>query len=169
MPTSEELRMLQALPLDLKVARTQQRIREWVDYWGKDHVCVSFSGGKDSTVLLHIVREMYGNDIPATFVNTGMEYPEIQRFARTFDNVEILYPKMAMSEIFRKYGYPVISKEVSDAIYGARRYRSQLVHAEREREQKSLRRQSALRTCHGNRCVFTRQTGKRGAVGRREC
>lgn len=36
MPTSEELRMLQALPLDLKVARTKQRIREWVDYWGKD-------------------------------------------------------------------------------------------------------------------------------------
>lgn len=53
MPTSEELRLLQALPLDLKVARTKQRIREWVDYWGKDHVCVSFSGGKDSTVLLH--------------------------------------------------------------------------------------------------------------------
>lgn len=59
MPTSDELKMLQALPLDLKIRRTQQRIREWVDYWGKDHVCVSFSGGKDSTVLLHIVRDMF--------------------------------------------------------------------------------------------------------------
>ena len=81
MPTKEELKQLQALPLDLKIARTQQRIREWVHHYGADGVYVSFSGGKDSTVLLHIVREMYP-EIEAVFVNTGLEYPEIKAFVK---------------------------------------------------------------------------------------
>lgn len=134
MPTSEELRLLQALPLDLKVARTKQRIREWVDYWGKDHVYVSFSGGKDSTVLLHIVREMYGDEIPAVFVNTGLEYPEIQRAVRSYPNVVVLTPEMNFREVLSRYGYPVISKEVSNSIEATRRWCSKNLNVERERE-----------------------------------
>lgn len=45
MPTRNELTQLQSLPLELKVMRTQQRIREWVQYYGVDGVYVSFSGG----------------------------------------------------------------------------------------------------------------------------
>lgn len=134
MPTSDELRMLQALPLDLKVRRTEQRIREWVDYWGKDHVCVSFSGGKDSTVLLHIVRKMYGDEIPAVFVNTGLEYPEVQRHVRSFPNVIVLRPEMNYREVLTRYGYPVISKEVSNCIEATRNWCSKNLHVERERE-----------------------------------
>ena len=138
MPTSEELRMLQALPLDLKVARTKQRIREWVDYWGKDHVFVSFSGGKDSTVLLHIVREMYGDEIPAVFVNTGLEYPEIQRHVRTFSNVVILNPKKNFHQVLTEYGYPVISKEVSNCIESTRAWCSKFLNVERESKSQSI-------------------------------
>lgn len=136
MPTSDELRMLQALPLDLKIRRTQQRIREWVDHWGKDHVYVSFSGGKDSTVLLHIVRQMYGDDIPAVFVNTGLEYPEVQHHVRSFPNVVILHPEMNFRDVLTKYGYPVISKEVSQCIYETRKFYSNFVNVERERERR---------------------------------
>ena len=75
-------------------------------------VYVSFSGGKDSTVLLHLARELYP-DIEAVFVNTGLEYPEIQKFVKTFDNVTILRPKMRFDEVIKTYGYPMISKEVS--------------------------------------------------------
>lgn len=134
MPTSDELRLLQALPLELKVARTKQRVREWVDYWGKDHVCVSFSGGKDSTVLLHIVREMYGDEIPAVFVNTGLEFPEIQRHVRSFPNVVTLYPEMNFRDVIIKYGYPVVSKEVSKCIEATRAWCSKNLNVERERE-----------------------------------
>lgn len=119
MPTKNELRILQAMPLDLKIRKTQQRIKEWVNYFGVDGVYVSFSGGKDSTVLLHIVREMYP-DIEAVFVNTGLEYPEIQKFVKTFDNVTILRPKMRFDEVITKYGYPFISKEVAECLYQAR-------------------------------------------------
>lgn len=59
MPSREELKLLQALPLNVKISKTQQRIREWIEYYGEDGVYVSFSGGKDSTVLLDIVRKMY--------------------------------------------------------------------------------------------------------------
>lgn len=117
--TKNDLAMLQALPLEVKVRKTQNRIREWVEYFGVDGVYVSFSGGKDSTVLLHIVRQMYP-DIEAVFVNTGLEYPEIQKFVRTFDNVTILRPKIRFDEVIKRYGYPIISKSVANCIYGAR-------------------------------------------------
>lgn len=100
---------------------TQQRIREWVQEYGTDGVYVSFSGGKDSTVLLHIVREMYP-EIPAVFIDTGLEYPEIRKFVKTFDNVEWVRPEMNFKQVIKTYGYPFISKEVSNCVDGARRY-----------------------------------------------
>lgn len=120
MPTVEELRIMQALPLDLKVKKAKLRIREWVNYYGIENCAVAFSGGKDSTVLLHIVRELYP-DIEAVFCNTGLEYPEIQKFAKSFDNVTVLTPNLNFREVITKYGYPFISKEVAERVHNARR------------------------------------------------
>lgn len=119
--TMQQLKSMQAAPLDVKVLLTKQRIREWVNEFGTDGVYVSFSGGKDSTVLLHIVREMYPS-VPAVFCDTGLEYPEIREFVRTFDNVEWLKPKMSFRQVIEKYGYPFISKELSEAVYFANKY-----------------------------------------------
>lgn len=131
----EDLRARQALPLEAKVMMTENRIHEWQlsSELGYKTGVVSFSGGKDSTVLLHIARKLYP-DIPAVFSNTGLEYPEIQKFVRKFDNVTIVQPKMRFDEVISKYGYPLIGKEVAEAIYYARRIRSQSVQVERERE-----------------------------------
>jgi len=60
MPTISDLRQRQALPLGAKVLMTQNRIREWYNHFNGD-VYVSFSGGKDSTVLAYLVRDMYPN------------------------------------------------------------------------------------------------------------
>lgn len=120
MPELWELRQMQSLPLAAKVRMTENRIRDWVREFGEDGVYVSFSGGKDSTVLLHIVRNMYP-DVEAVFINTGLEYPEIQKFVKTFDNVTILRPKMRFDEVIKTYGYPLISKEVSQAIREVKR------------------------------------------------
>lgn len=116
--TRTDLLQMQSLPLSAKILMTKQRIKAWYDYWD-GQVCVSFSGGKDSTVLLHIARELYP-DIEAVFVNTGLEYPEIQKFVKTFDNVTILRPKLRFDEVIKKYGYPIISKEVSECVYQGR-------------------------------------------------
>lgn len=120
MPTKEELKQLQALPLDLKIARTKQRIREWVRHYGVNGVYISFSGGKDSTVLLHIARKMYP-EIEAVFVNTGLEYPEIQKFAMSFPNVKVVHPKKTFKQVMAEYGYPLISKTVSHSVGVLRR------------------------------------------------
>lgn len=112
--TIGDLQQMQSLPLSAKIIMTKQRIKAWYDYWD-GQVYVSFSGGKDSTVLLHIARQVY-SDIEAVFVNTGLEYPEIQKFVKSFDNVKILRPKMRFDEVIKKYGYPLISKEVSECV-----------------------------------------------------
>ena len=49
--TREELMTLQALPLDVKIRLTKNRLREWLT---EHDSYVSFSGGKDSTVLLNL-------------------------------------------------------------------------------------------------------------------
>ena len=114
MPNIEQLRQMQSLPLERKILITQTRIIEWYQKFD-GQVYISFSGGKDSTVLLHIAREIY-HDLPAVFVDTGLEYPEIRQFVKTFDNVTIMRPKMRFDEVIRKYGYPIISKEVSECV-----------------------------------------------------
>ena len=116
---AQRLKELQALPLYRKIGITTARIIEWYQHWN-GNVYVSFSGGKDSTVLLHIVRSIFP-DVPAVFSNTGLEYPEIQKFVKGFDNVITIYPKTKFMDIMGTYGYPLIGKEVSEAIYYARR------------------------------------------------
>lgn len=128
--TINDLYQIQALPLSIKIRMTQRRIRDWVDYYGKDGVYVSFSGGKDSTVLLHLVREIYP-EITGVYVDTGLEYPEVKEFVRRHENVEILRPKMNFRQVITKYGYPFISKEVADCVYGSRRYVEKLTEREK--------------------------------------
>lgn len=118
MPTKEELKKLQSDPLPQKVLLTKARIREWYYKWG-GQVYVSFSGGKDSTVLLHLVRQEFP-DVQAVFVDTGLEYPEIKQFVKQHENVKILHPKMGFANVIRKYGYPVLSKAISNVIYEVR-------------------------------------------------
>lgn len=117
--TGYDLAQMQSLPLDAKIIMTQNRIREWYDHWNGE-VYVSFSGGKDSTVLKHIVDSMY-DDVPAVFINTGLEYPEIQKFAMSQKNVTTVRPEMRFDEVIKNYGYPVITKQIADAIEGAKR------------------------------------------------
>ena len=129
---AQRLKELQALPLERKIMITQTRIIEWHQKFN-GNVYVSFSGGKDSTVLLHIARKIFP-DIPAVFSNTGLEYYQIQRFAKQHDNVTFIAPKIRFDQVVSQFGYPLISKEVAEAIYYARRINSQSVQVERERE-----------------------------------
>ena len=112
--TAEDLRKLQAKSLEDKIQISFARIVEWYEHWdGK--VYVSFSGGKDSTVLLDLVRSIYP-EVPAVFFDTGLEFPELREFVLNTPNVRILKPKMSFVEVIKTYGYPVITKRISDTV-----------------------------------------------------
>lgn len=103
-----DLRQKQSLPLEGKIILAEQRIREWYEHWNGD-VYISFSGGKDSTVLLDLVKGMYP-DVPAVFIDTGLEYPEVRKFATERADV-VLRPEMRFDQVIQKYGYPIIGKK----------------------------------------------------------
>lgn len=115
--TYEVMKQRQALPLELKVIFTQKKIREWYEHWQGD-VYVSFSGGKDSTVLLDIVKDMYP-DVLSVFCDTGLEYPEVRELALRKADV-VLKPEMNFKQVIEKYGYPIPSKEQAFFIRQAR-------------------------------------------------
>ena len=139
--TKQDLETMRAWPLERKIRVTQTRLMEWkMKFKGK--IYISFSGGKDSTVLADLAARIYKADkqlnpddsepLTLVFVNTGLEYPEIQKFVKVFAewlrttyeipvNLEILHPAMTFPEVLTKYGYPVIAKETSKVVYYARR------------------------------------------------
>lgn len=130
------------LPYEIKLTLSKKRIQEWHDNWGGE-VYLSYSGGLDSTVLLHMIREQVGDRVPAVFSNTGLEFPEIVRFARkaSGDFVEI-YPadkkgnRISYREVILKYGYPLVSKDTAALVRKLRhgnlsdRYRNYILHGD---------------------------------------
>lgn len=126
-----ELEQMQSLPLEIKIRMTKMRIQQWV-YAFSGEAYISFSGGKDSTVLLNIAREVFPN-LPAVFCDTGLEYPEIREFVKRFENVVWLKPQMNFRQVIQKYGYPLISKSVANTLRGGHEpgsYRWKKLHGE---------------------------------------
>lgn len=74
----------QAWPLEQKI----DRALEWIGKGfavSKYSQAIAFSGGKDSTVLAHLILTHFPERRPfCIFGNTGVEYPESLRFARRF-------------------------------------------------------------------------------------
>lgn len=123
------------LPYEAKLVLSASRIREWYDNFD-GNVYISFSGGLDSTVLVHMVEQVLNMSIPKVFVDTGLEFSEIREFVHSFDNVEILYPEMNFRDVILTYGYPLVSKEVASKIRKLRhgdisdRYRNYLLNGD---------------------------------------
>lgn len=112
------LEQRQRMPLDLKIGMTLNRIRHWYRKYS-GNVYIAFSGGKDSTVLLHLARTEFP-DIPAVFVDTGLEYPEIRDFVKHTEGVTWLKPTQTFVQVLERSGWPVISKVVARAVWRIR-------------------------------------------------
>lgn len=106
--------------LDIKIANAKHRIENL--YFQTEGKCyVSFSGGKDSTVILAIVKmceEIYTippNAIPAVFSDTGIELGATKDFVKWvkenwYENVEIIKPEKTFSWVINNKGKPIKSK-----------------------------------------------------------
>ena len=87
--TNEAAKKLMALDVQDKEILTYEKLDEWYTAWG-GQCYVSFSGGKDSTVLAYLAARYLSSfrtppwDLNLVFVNTGLEYPEIQKFVNEY-------------------------------------------------------------------------------------
>ena len=106
---------------------TRNRVRSFINEYGTEGVYISFSGGKDSTILMDIVRRE-DRRIPAVFVDTWMEYPGIRQFVRRQENVTVLKPVMPLKEIILRYGWCFPSKDVAQTIWYARQGKQWALH-----------------------------------------
>ena len=92
-------------------------IRDTITKYGEDNFYLSFSGGKDSTVVHHLLdMALPGNRIPRVFSNTGIEFKAIVDFVKSLndDRVIILSPSKKVKETLENVGYPFKSKEYSN-------------------------------------------------------
>lgn len=160
--TIGDLYQMQSLPLKYKIIMTKERIRGWYNEYEGD-VYVSFSGGKDSTVLVDIIDDMGYKDIPLVYVDTGLEYPEIKEFVKSYgDRVTWLRPKLSFRQVIEKYGYPMFSKEISESIDSARKYLTKIKENEAsltDRQTDSKRILGICRHCGGRQEKGQKQRG----------
>lgn len=110
----QKMQQRMALPFEDKLQLTKLRIKDWYKHWDGE-VYVAFSGGRDSTVLLHIVRSLYPN-VPAVFSDTGLEMPEIREFVKKLDNVVRVRPKKPFNRVIEEDGFAVVSKQTAKKI-----------------------------------------------------
>lgn len=116
--TNEEYNILRHLPFDEKIKMSKKRITEWYEHFnGK--VFVAFSGGKDSTVLLHLVRSLYP-EVKAVYCNAGLEYPEVKEFVSSHPNIEFITPPLNFRQATQICGWCFPSKEVAHCVQAAR-------------------------------------------------
>lgn len=84
-------------------------IRDTINKFGEDNFCVSFSGGKDSTVVHHLVdMALPNNNIPRVFANTGIEYISIVNFVKELSKTDsrfvMIKPSHNIKETLEKKG-----------------------------------------------------------------
>ena len=106
-------------------------IKTTIDKYGEENFYLSFSGGKDSTVLHHLLdMALPNNKIPRVYSNTGIEYLEIVNFVKEMqekdDRIIIIKPSKNIKKTLDEVGYPFKSKEYS-AMYASYRKNKELV------------------------------------------
>ena len=79
---------------------------------------LSFSGGKDSTVLHHLLdMALPNNEIPRVYIDTGIEYKMVRdfvfRLAKDDPRFRIIHPSKPLKPMLESQGYPFKSKEHS--------------------------------------------------------
>lgn len=97
-------------------------IKDTINKYGEQNFYLSFSGGKDSTILHYLIdMALPNNQIPRVFINTGIEYNAIVNFVKSLAANDkrfiILQPTKPIKKVLEEYGYPFKSKEHSTKLH----------------------------------------------------
>jgi len=97
-----------------------QKIKQVINEYGEDNFYLSFSGGKDSTVMSALIDQAIPNRIPRVYADTGIDYNLIHDFVRECqkndDRVVIIKPTVPIKKMLEKEGYPFKSKAHSSFV-----------------------------------------------------
>lgn len=102
------------------------KIKSVINKYGEDNFYISYSGGKDSTVLHELVdMALPNNKIPRVYANTGIELNMIRNFvkakAEKDNRIIMLVPKIKIQSMLKEVGYPFKSKRHSRWVYDYQR------------------------------------------------
>ena len=113
----EDLKEYQSMSLEDKIKLSKEIITDFYESIDdKNSIYISSSFGKDSVVLIDLVRSLYP-EITIGYVDTGVEQPSAVELSKNYNNVITLYPKKSMKQIVEEYGYPLpIGKEKTNTI-----------------------------------------------------
>lgn len=98
-----------------------EKIKDVFNQYGIENFCISYSGGKDSSVLSTLIDIVVpDNKIPRVFMHTGIELNSVVNFVRKKSEEDtrfhIITPKNSIKKTLEKYGYPFKSKEHSEKL-----------------------------------------------------
>lgn len=96
-------------------------IHDTIKKYGEENFYISFSGGKDSTILHYLIdMTLPNNKIPRVYANTGIEYTYIYNFVKKLaskdDRFEIIAPSQNIKKMLEEKGYPFKSKDHSNKL-----------------------------------------------------
>lgn len=97
----------QSLPYEAKIVHAQARAREFYERLDGNVFCSV--GGLDSITLLTFLRKFVSKNIPGVSVSS-LEDKSNQAVHKSFDNFVIVKPLKTKVQVFKEFGYPVISK-----------------------------------------------------------
>ncbi len=95
------------------------KIQSVMRQYGEENFYLSFSGGKDSTVLSYLLdMALPDNKIPRVYINTGIEYRLVRDFVKEIaerdDRFHMIAPQKNIKKTLEEEGYPFKSKEHSE-------------------------------------------------------
>lgn len=95
--------------LEKKITKSKKIISKALKKFEKDKIAIAWTGGKDSTVILHLTREVCGGEIPVRvfFNDSGLEFPEVLEFVKKIskdwklDLIRVKHAKRDLEKIKR--------------------------------------------------------------------
>ena len=114
--TYDEIRERQAIPYEIKLRMSLNRVRDFINYYGESGVAICFSGGVDSTMAVHFIRNYCGYDKVKAISVIGIENKYNIDLIKKTENVDIVKVRYSQKEILERFGVPIISKRVSKSL-----------------------------------------------------